>query len=406
QMTDPFHFTGSASTLLTATGNHEHPSMDVKNGHYILFWSGGVGNQTSYTINYATASGPLGTFTPSAENPIMYSWQTAGVIAPGATSVVLDGDGNRWMVYRQKVDDGTNWNRVVTVNRLVIDTSGNVDILPTRNTYVHKPVPLFGSLPEDELQTRIENDDNRVSYTGTWTLDSSASDSGGSSKFAKNAGDKASLTFYGDSIRVGIRTGINSGKVDIRLDGTVVANNVDTYSDPTQYQQLIYENDGLTLGNHTISFEATGSKNALAGATSVRLDYFEYHGQTIADNESSLVTYHGSDFHTWNNAGDYDGSITSSQTAGDYVQYTFDGTHVKIYARKAPAAGKVDVYLDGVLVLDNYDLYRSSIQNQVLVYDSGTISAGNHTVKYQTTGQKNSASSGYGNNFDYLVSDN
>jgi hypothetical protein len=102
-------------------------------------------------------------------------------------------------------------------------------------------------LPADELQTRIENDNSRVSYTGTWTLDTSASDSGGSSKFAKNSGDKASLTFYGDSVRVGIRTGINSGKVNIRLDGTIV--NMDTYSDPAQYQQVIYENDGLTMDN-------------------------------------------------------------------------------------------------------------------------------------------------------------
>jgi hypothetical protein len=83
--------------------------------------------------------------------------------------------------------------------------------------------------------------------------------------------------FYGDSIRVGIRTGINSGKVNIRLDGTIVASNVDTYSDPTQYQQLIYENDSLALGNHTISIEPTGTKNVNSGADSVRLDYFEYH---------------------------------------------------------------------------------------------------------------------------------
>jgi hypothetical protein len=39
----------------------------------------------------------------------------------------------------------------------------------------------------------------------------------------------------------------------------------------------------------------------------------------------------------------------------------------------------------------------------VLVYDSGTISSGSHTVKYVVTGLKNSSSTGYGNNFDFLV---
>jgi hypothetical protein len=276
-MSDPFTFSGSAVTLQPATGNHEHPYMDVQNGHYILFWSSGIGNQTSYKINYATSTSPTGTFTEPSDSPIMQSWQTAGVIAPGATSVVRDGAGDRWMVYRQKVDSANGWTRVVCANKLEITDTGDVSITPTRNTYVRKPVPLTGLLPADDPMTRVENTDSSISYTGTWTLDSNSNDSGGSSKFAKNAGNKAEFTFYGDSIRVGIRTGINSGKADIRLDGTLVVDNVDTYSSASQYQQIIYENDSLTLGTHTISFEATGTRNSLSGANSVRLDYFEYH---------------------------------------------------------------------------------------------------------------------------------
>jgi hypothetical protein len=207
----------------------------------------------------------------------MFTWQTAGVIGAGATSIVKDGENTRWMVYRQKVDTGENWNRIVCVNRVEITLSGNVNIVPTRNTYARKPVPLTGPLPVDEAQIRIESSSSRVNYTGTWTLDTDGSDSGGSSRFSGNAGDRASFAFYGDSIRVGLRTGINSGRVNIRLDGTIVASNVDTYSDPTQYQQLIYANDSIALGNHTLSIEPTGTKNVNAGAASVRLDYFEYH---------------------------------------------------------------------------------------------------------------------------------
>jgi beta-xylosidase len=277
-MDDPYNFTPNVgSTTLLTVGNHEHPFMDKKNGNYILFYSTGIGETTSYKIEYATSTSPTGPFTEASENPIMYTWQTAGVIGAGATSIVVDGDNNRWMVYRQKVDTGENWARVVCVNRVEITMSGDVNIVPTRNTYARKPVPLTGPLPADEAQTRIENTSSRINYTGSWTLDTNGSDSGGSSRFSGHVGDKASLAFYGDSIRVGIRTGINSGKVNIRLDGMIVASNVDTYSDPTQYQQLIYENDSLALGNHTISIEPTGTKNVNSGADSVRLDYFEYH---------------------------------------------------------------------------------------------------------------------------------
>ncbi|HZI11764.1 MAG TPA: family 43 glycosylhydrolase [Myxococcus sp.] len=277
-MSDPYTFApGSvAKTLLTA-GNHEHPFMDKKNGNYILFYSTGIGETTSYKIEYATSTSPTGPFTEASENPIMFTWQTAGVIGAGATSIVKDGENTRWMVYRQKVDTGENWNRIVCVNRVEITLSGNVNIVPTRNTYARKPVPLTGPLPVDEAQIRIESSSSRVNYTGTWTLDTDGSDSGGSSRFSGNAGDRASFAFYGDSIRVGLRTGINSGRVNIRLDGTIVASNVDTYSDPTQYQQLIYANDSIALGNHTLSIEPTGTKNVNAGAASVRLDYFEYH---------------------------------------------------------------------------------------------------------------------------------
>jgi hypothetical protein len=334
----------------------------------------------------------------------MYTNQTAGVISPGAASIVKDGAGNDWIAYRQKLNSATGWSRVETVNRINLDSSGQVSVIPTRNTYVTKPVPLGStSLPAGPTFTKVENTSSRIHYSGTWTVDSNASDSGGSVSFSGVSGDSAELQFYGTAARVAVRTGINSGIADVKLDGVVVVNNVDTYSTPALYKQIIYEIEGLTEGTHTVSFQPNGTKNALSGMTSARLDYFEYVGPNAVDSSSGSLTYSGSGWGVFNLASDYGGSVKSSQVTGDFMQITLTGTNVKLFARKGPAAGKVDVYLDGVLVKNDFDLYSSSTVSQVLVYDSGTISSGSHTVKYVVTGLKNSSSTGYGNNFDFLV---
>lgn len=126
-------------------GQLEHPSVDVKNGHYILFFSYGDGNGTgsdAYKVCYARATNPLGPYTLSGENPIMFSGQNPGVRTPGATSIVEDGTSNRWMVYRQKKDNTTERDLVICIDRCYLTLNGNVNIEATRGTAETAPVPL------------------------------------------------------------------------------------------------------------------------------------------------------------------------------------------------------------------------------------------------------------------------
>lgn len=126
-------------------GQMEHPSVDKKNGHYILFFSYGDGNGTgddAYKVLYAKAKSPLGPYTIPKENPIMYSGQSPGVRTPGATSTVRDGDNKLWMVYRQKKNNKPERDLVVAIDRCVITDTGNVNITATRGTTETAPVPL------------------------------------------------------------------------------------------------------------------------------------------------------------------------------------------------------------------------------------------------------------------------
>jgi beta-xylosidase len=154
RLSDPKNFwdNNGGTVLVTSdqmaslgAGQTEHPSVDYKNGNYILFFSYGDGNGTgsdAYKVCYARATSPLGPFTLAAENPIMYSGQTAGVRTPGATSTVRDGDNKLWMVYRQKKDGTTTRDLVLCIDRCVITDTGGVNITATRGTAQTAPVPL------------------------------------------------------------------------------------------------------------------------------------------------------------------------------------------------------------------------------------------------------------------------
>jgi beta-xylosidase len=123
----------------------EHPNVVEKNGHYILLWSYGEGNSVGsdgYKVVYATASSPLGTYTVGSGNPLMYTGENPGVRAPGATSIVKDGNGINWVVYRQKKDNTTTRDLVICIDRAYLHMDGTVNINATRGTTETAPVPL------------------------------------------------------------------------------------------------------------------------------------------------------------------------------------------------------------------------------------------------------------------------
>jgi hypothetical protein len=91
------------------------------------------------------------------------------------------------------------------------------------------------------------------------------------------------------------------------------------------------------------------------------------------------ITYRG----TWyaGSKSSYSGGsarYTKSSTAS--ASYTFTGRGISLVTTKAPARGKVKVYLDGVYVR-TVDLYRSSAAYRVLAFSQTWASSGTHTIK-------------------------
>src|SRR5262249_12718035 len=112
----------------------------------------------------------------------------------------------------------------------------------------------------------FEQTDPSVVYTGPWAgvwFDNTSmpGHSGGSAKLAMDQGSRATFSFSGTGVTwVGFRdpwAGIARVFVDGALQQTV-----DTYAAAQAAQQVLYSQQGLTRGAHTLAIEVTQSRSA------------------------------------------------------------------------------------------------------------------------------------------------
>ncbi len=101
--------------------------------------------------------------------------------------------------------------------------------------------------------------------------------------------------------------------------------------------------------------------------------------------------YVGEGWQYCNEAGCHNGDNHYSLTAGDTVTVKFNGTGIIWYGSTAPNHGIMKISIDGgeEIVIDCYSANR--IDNTVL-FDSGELPLGEHTLTMTVTGEKNSAS--------------
>jgi hypothetical protein len=127
------------------------------------------------------------------------------------------------------------------------------------------------------LKTLARFEETSPSITGTagWALgDTSRSWSGGTAAYSTTAGAQATFTFTGTSVSwIGAR-GPRTGIARVLLDGVLVAE-VDTYNTTEEIQAKVFSATGLAAGNHTLTIEVTGVKNAASTHIYIVVDAFE-----------------------------------------------------------------------------------------------------------------------------------
>src|SRR5438067_2355366 len=107
------------------------------------------------------------------------------------------------------------------------------------------------------VQTRIEQNDAAMTYTGHWYANNSTALSRGTAALATDAGSRASLSFTGSGVAWITYQDQWSGVARVYIDGNLKTT-IDNYASPSRAGVEAYSIGGLGAGTHTISIEATG----------------------------------------------------------------------------------------------------------------------------------------------------
>ncbi|SFE61717.1 S-layer homology domain-containing protein [Paenibacillus algorifonticola] len=166
---------------------------------------------------------------------------------------------------------------------------------------------------------------------------------------------------------------------------TGIANGATALQEGTDYQlfgdQLTIRKGFLAqmpngMTNLTLSFSG-GAAQTLAVAISD-----SSRGRYVAvNNDDSDISYKGAWQHGRNRGlGDYKDDVHYTETTGDYLEYTFEGTGITFITEKDSSQGDMDIYIDGVFQQTVSTYYPSRQVNQTVFVAEG-LTLGEHTLK-------------------------
>ncbi|HEX3595346.1 MAG TPA: hypothetical protein VHU80_09600, partial [Polyangiaceae bacterium] len=139
-----------------------------------------------------------------------------------------------------------------------------------------------------------------------------------------------------------------------------------------------------TGGTKACTVTAEVSLNDSATGTSA--DQFDYQGSW--DTSAAAEKYQGDDHF--------------SSTTGDTATLKFEGLTIALHTAKASHHGIAQVTLDGGTPVD-VDEYSATRADDLEVWKSGALSAGQHTLQIRVSGRKNDASTGTTVSLDRVV---
>ena len=255
-----------------------------------------------------------------------------------------------------------------------------------------------------DVRTRIEDADSSVSFSGTWTQNfdekwsgASANYGAGSAARSTTAGSRADFAFTGRSVTLLGYRGPNAGIARVYLDGAFVQE-IDTYAATREVQAPLFSTQSLPPGPHTLTFEATGLKNAAATHAFVFLDAFDV---VVPEPAPQLRRFQQTDATyptgVWEQSSANllftGGSVAMSSTAGARAEFTFTGTGVRWITQRGFASGIARIFIDGVAVADVDTYAPVQEEYQAPLFTVRNLAPGSHTIRVEVLGQKNAASS-------------
>ena len=245
--------------------------------------------------------------------------------------------------------------------------------------------------------TRYEQSDTKITYTGRWTPSATTGASGGTYAWADSLAG-ALIWFEGTRLELIATKGATEGKAWVSVDDGPPTL-VDLYSGVTKRGQVVWSSGELVQGTHTITVTRAGWPGVAGGGSRINIDAVDVVGTLIQapvlarfQQQDSRLAYEGA----WvisRTALASGGSFRFAKTSDSSVTAQFTGIYAAWIAKKGPTYGKATISLDGeppVVV----NLYSASALYQQVVWNSGLIPYGVHTLKIEWTGLKDQAASG------------
>lgn len=275
-----------------------------------------------------------------------------------------------------------------------------VDYIRVYEKDPNAPTPT--PIPPVQEQDAVYNQDHaNISYHGDWATGSNPSAYLGDYCSTNTRDSYYTINFTGKSLKTYGQKDSWCGLADIFIDDEYMYT-IDTYSPTVEYDQLLFDTGELEYGNHTVKVVVLGRRNPYAEDCYINADKFEIEGGvTIYNNDDSSFIQYSRSWSYGVNENSYNGDYTSTNVRNSYYTINFTGTRLRAYAQKDSWCGMADIYVDNEYQ-QTIDTYSPTVEPNQLLYDTGELEYGNHTVRLVVLRQKNPAADEYYINSDWF----
>ncbi|HEY1734428.1 MAG TPA: hypothetical protein VGG23_08280, partial [Acidimicrobiales bacterium] len=265
---------------------------------------------------------------------------------------------------------------------------------PTDTGGLQPPAPATAVV--DGNTTGTTNDE--FDYGANWGVTTGVSDMyDGTANWSHVAGASATFGFSGNQVALHAVKDVDQGIMTVSVDGGTPAT-VDDYSATRNASGIVWTSPVLPTGTHTLTIVNTGQKNAASSGINIAIDRADvYQAETVDESWTGTGTdqfnYSAGWGETTGISDMYAGTAHWNPNAGGTATFTFTGNEAALHAVQDVDQGRMTVSVDGgtPATVDDYSATRNA---NAIVWTSGSLSTGTHTVTVTVLGQKNAASSG------------
>jgi hypothetical protein len=127
------------------------------------------------------------------------------------------------------------------------------------------------------LTGRYQQNNPKLSYSGTWKTGSSPSASGGTYGYTSSSKASVIIRFTGTQLAWLAKVGPSYGRANVTVDGSKPMT-IELYSAAIGWQKRVWSSGTLELGAHTVKIFWTGTKNSKASGTTIDIDALDVTG--------------------------------------------------------------------------------------------------------------------------------